>query len=234
MQIYEKNPELGGTWYENRYPGCACDVPSHNYAFSFEPKNDFTSALASWSEIRTYFNDFATKYDLRKHIKIRHQVTEALWDESEGKWHLTATDLENGRIVRDWCHILIHATGYLNKLAWPKAPGLELFKGPKLHSAAWDDSIPFKDKDVLLIGSGGSSIQILPAIQPLVKSVKVFIRTPRWTLPSASGKTGQFSDEEMVTFRNDPNAVLSLRLENERTLNSFFSKLILTIPSGSN
>ena len=161
-------------------------------------------------------------------------MTEALWDEIEGKWHLTATDSKTGKVIHDWCHILIHATGYLNKIAWPKAPGLELFKGPKLHSAAWDDSIPFKDKDVLLIGSGGSSIQILPAIQPLVKSVKVFIRTPRWTLPSASGKTGQFSDEEMVTFRNDPNAVLSLRLENERTLNSFFSKLILTIPSGSN
>ncbi|KAI9793412.1 MAG: hypothetical protein M1816_000304 [Peltula sp. TS41687] len=223
LTIYEKNPELGGTWYENKYPGCACDVPSHNYTFSFEPKNNFTSVLASWSEIKGYFNDFATKYDLRNHIKTSHLVSQTSWDQTEGKWNVTAIDSTTGETIHDWCHILVHATGYLNKLAWPKAPGLEIFKGPKLHSAAWDDSVPLEGKNILLIGSGGSAIQILPAVQPLVKSAKVFMRTPRWTLPSASGKSGKFSDGEMEKFRTDPDAVLNLRLENERTLNSFFT-----------
>lgn len=151
-------------------------------------------------------------------------MTRTSWDEAQGRWNVTATELETGEEVSDWCHILVHATGYLNKLAWPKAPGLGKFQGPKLHSAAWDDSIDLKGKDIILIGSGGSAIQILPAIQPIIKRAKVFIRTPRWTLPSASGKSGKFSEEEMDKFRSDPDAVLQLRLENERTLNSFFSK----------
>lgn len=126
--------------------------------------------------------------------------------------------------VDDWCHILVHATGYLNKPAWPSVPGTETFRGPKLHSAEWDESISLEGKNVLLIGSGAPSAQILPAIQPIVKTAKVFVRTPRWTLPSVNSKKGKFSLEEMERFVNEPETVLNLRLENERTLNSFFSK----------
>ena len=224
-QIYDKNPKVGGTWYENRYPGCACDVPSHNYTYSFEPKADFTSVLASSSEIQSYFEDFATKYDLRKHIHTSHLVTETSWDQVKGQWHVTVTNLQSGQVVYDWCHILVHATGYLNKPAWPNVPGLESFKGPKLHSADWDESVSLDNKDVILIGSGASSVQILPAIRPVIKSAKVFVRTPRWTLPSPSNKKGdKFSPEDMERFISDPEAVLNLRLANERTLNSFFSR----------
>ncbi|RKL50882.1 hypothetical protein BFJ72_g335 [Fusarium proliferatum] len=224
LTIYEKNPEVGGTWYENTYPGCACDVPSHNYTYSFEPKADFSSVLASSDEIQEYFEGFAVKYDLLKHIKTEQQVVEASWDQPKGQWNVKVTDLKSETAAEDWCHILIHATGYLNKPAWPSVPGLEKFKGPKLHSAKWDNNVSLDGKDILLIGSGASSVQILPTIQPRVKSAKVFVRTPRWTLPSVNSKKGKFSPEEIEKFVSDPESVMKLRLENERTLNSFFSK----------
>ncbi|RKL02209.1 putative sterigmatocystin biosynthesis monooxygenase stcW [Fusarium oxysporum] len=223
LTIYEKNPEVGGTWYENTYPGCACDVPSHNYTYSFEPKADFSSVLASSDEIKEYFEGFAVKYDLLKHIKTEHQVIETFWDQPKGQWNVKATDMKSDTTTEDWCHILIHATGYLNKPAWPSVPGLEKFKGPKLHSAKWDNSVSLDGKDILLIGSGASSVQILPAIQPHIKSAKVFVRTPRWTLPSVNSKKGKFSPEEIERFISDPDSVMKLRLENERTLNSFFT-----------
>lgn len=223
LTIYEKNPKLGGTWFENVYPGCACDVPSHNYTYSFEPKADFSSVLASSQEIQDYFEGFAAKYELPKNIRTLHRVTETSWDPLKGQWHITVTDLQSGKTVDDWCHILVHATGYLNKPAWPSVPGTESFRGPKLHSAEWDESVSLEGKNVLLIGSGASSAQILPAIQPIVKTAKVFVRTPRWTLPSVNSKKGKFSPEEMERFVNEPDAVFNLRLENERTLNSFFT-----------
>jgi cation diffusion facilitator CzcD-associated flavoprotein CzcO len=200
-------------------------VPSHNYTYSFEPKHDFSAVLASSREIQGYLETFATKYDLRQHIRTSSRVTETSWDQREGQWNITVADLKTGEVVHDWCHILVHATGYLNKPAWPSAPGLESFRGPKLHSAEWDDSVELEGKDVILVGSGASSVQILPAIRPIVKSAKVFVRTPRWTLPSPSTKKGaEFSPEDLERFATDPEAVMNLRLENERTLNSFFSK----------
>lgn len=219
-------------------------MPSHNYTYSFEPKADFSSVYASSKEIADYLEGFATKYDLWKHIRTSHRVTEASWDPARGQWDVTAivtmTDQAGGAettvTVRDSCHILVHATGYLNKPAWPSVPGLERFRGAKLHSAAWDESVSLAGKRVLLVGSGASSVQILPAIQPVAESVTVFIRTPRWTLPSPSssngGRGGKFSPEDLERFANDPDAVLNLRLENERTLNSFFSERS-SFPAGS-
>ncbi|KAF5661752.1 monooxygenase [Fusarium heterosporum] len=223
LTIYEKNPQVGGTWFENTYPGCACDVPSHNYTYSFEPKADYSSVLASSSEIKEYFEGFAVKYDLLKDVRTQHQVIETFWDQDEGQWNLTVADLRTQTRVNDWCHILIHATGYLNKPAWPAVPGIERFRGPKLHSAKWDDSVTLDGKNILLVGSGASSVQILPAIQPRAKSVKVFVRTPRWTLPSVSSKKGKFLPEEIERFINNPQLVTDIRLTNERTLNSFFT-----------
>lgn len=224
MQIYEKNEGVGGTWFENTYPGCACDVPAHNYTYSFEPKADFEGVLASFDEIRDYLETFAGKHDLLRHIRTSHQVLETSWDQLKGQWTVSCTDLRSGETVQDWCHLLVHATGYLNKPKWPDAPGIEMFRGPKIHSAQWDDNVSLEGKNVLLVGSGGSSAQILPAIQPIVNAVKVFVRTPRWSLPSVSSKKGKFTPEERQRFINDPDAVLNLRLENERTLNSFFSE----------
>ncbi|PWY77304.1 monooxygenase [Aspergillus sclerotioniger CBS 115572] len=223
LTIYEKNPEIAGTWYENRYPGCACDVPSHNYVYSFEPKSDWSSVYASSSEIRGYFNDFVDKYGLRKHILTSHMVTEARWFEESGRWEVTVTDLTTDQTVHNWCHILVHATGYLNKPSWPELPGLADFKGIKLHSAMYDESVSLEGKNVLLIGAGSSAVQILPAIQPIVNRVKIFIRSPTWLLPDISTEAGKFSQDQIERFVNNPESVMELRQDNERTMNSIFT-----------
>ncbi|KAI1342701.1 FAD/NAD(P)-binding domain-containing protein [Xylariaceae sp. FL0016] len=223
LKIYEKNPSVGGTWYENRYPGCACDVPSHNYVYSFEPKADFSSVYASSSEIQGYFEGFANKYDLGKHIALSHAVEKTTWIEDEGKWQVETRNLVTGELIQDWCHILVHACGYLNKPTWPELPGLDSYQGVKMHSADYDPSISLEGKNVLLVGAGSSAVQILPTIQPIVKNVTIFVRSPTWVLPDISTEAGQFSAEEIERFVNEPETVLKLRQDNERTMNSIFS-----------
>ncbi|KAI1106978.1 monooxygenase [Jackrogersella minutella] len=223
LTIYDKNPEIGGTWYENRYPGCACDVPSHNYTYSFEPKLDFSSVYSGSKEIKSYFQGFIAKYGLQESIKTSHLITETQWDEEEGKWKVGVKDLSTGKVINDWCHILIHATGYLNKPAWPGIPGIENYKGIKLHSADYDESVSLEGKRVLLVGASSSAVQILPAIQPIVKRAKIFIRSPVWVLPDISSESGKFSPQQLQGFINNPQSVLEMRQNNERTMNSIFT-----------
>ena len=214
---------MGGTWFENRYPGCACDVPSHNYVFSFEPKPDFSSVYAGSKEICGYFQAFVDKYQLQKYLQLSHRIECAEWSEPEGIWNIKARNTQSGELIHDWCHILVQGTGYLNKPAWPTLPSLDLYTGTKLHSANYDESVSLKDKEVLLIGGSSSAVQILPAIQPIAKSVKIFIRSPVWVLPDISSEAAAFSPEQIEAFLKEPNLVLELRQANERTMNSIFS-----------
>ena len=152
VQLYEKNHDLGGTWLENRYPGCACDCPAQTYTWSFEPKTDWSRTFATSPEIHQYFSDFADKYDLKRHIVFGSSVSAATWDGLAGKWSVQIT--ANGRIIQDNCDVLINAGGILNNWRWPAIPGLHDFKGPKLHSADWDQSLDLTNKRVGLIGNG--------------------------------------------------------------------------------
>ncbi|KAI0457407.1 FAD/NAD(P)-binding domain-containing protein [Xylaria acuta] len=223
LKVYEKNPEVGGTWYENRYPGCACDVPSHNYTYSFEPKLDYSSVYAESREIKGYFEDFALKYSLFQYIQTSHVVRKAVWLEDEGEWQIEVEDLSTEKVSYDKCHILIHATGYLNNPSWPSIANFDGFSGIKLHSACWDENVSLQDKEVLIIGSGSSAVQILPTIQPIVKRAKIVIRSPTWLLPDISSESRQFTEDEIESFRCDPGLVAELRKNNERTMNSIFS-----------
>lgn len=152
-------------------------------------------------------------------------MNETRWDGEKGEWEVKVEDLSTGKVIHDWCHILIHATGYLNKPAWPKIPGIEKYKGIKLHSADYDESVSLEGKNVILVGGGSSAVQILPAIQSVVKRAKIFIRSPVWVLPDISSESGKYSSEQIQKFVNDPKSVLQLRQNNERTMNSIFSKL---------
>lgn len=142
-------------------------------------------------------------------------------------WKVEATNLATGQAVRSSCHILVHATGYLNNPAWPNIPGLDAYTGSKLHSADYDDSVSLHGKDVLLIGGGSSAVQILPTIQPIAKSVKIFIRSPVWVLPDISNEAGQYSQEEIDNFVSNAESVQALRQNNERTMNSIFSRSLV-------
>ncbi|KAI9812936.1 MAG: hypothetical protein M1827_004454 [Pycnora praestabilis] len=226
LTVYEKNEEVSGTWWENKYPGCACDVPAHNYTWSFEPKVDFTGVYATAPELFKYFNDFGHKYNLYQYMKTKHQVVGAKWDDSIGAWNVQVQDLRTGNIINDQCDILINAGGILNAWRWPAIPGLKDFKGKLLHSAAWDHSVDLTGKNVGLIGNGSSGIQILPAIQPKVAKLTTFIREPTWVSPIQGLDQHVYSQEELMDFATKPGALTEYRKMNETSLNGIFSMFL--------
>ncbi|KAJ0413944.1 hypothetical protein BJY00DRAFT_305957 [Aspergillus carlsbadensis] len=206
LTIYEKNREIAGTWFENRYPGCACDVPSHNYTWSFEPKPDWSGTYASSAEIFGYFDTFAQKYGLRQYCRVNHQVVHAAWsvDTAQnphgGGYDVRVRDLQSGHEFVDTCDILINAGGVLISWRWPAIPGIERFKGALVHTADWDDGIVLEGRHVGLIGNGSSAIQVLPAILPQVRKVTIFIREPTWVSPVKGLEQHTFTAEEKRAF----------------------------------
>ncbi|KAM0335538.1 hypothetical protein ACHAQA_000586 [Verticillium albo-atrum] len=222
LAVYEKNEAVSGTWWENKYPGCACDVPSHNYTWSFEPKLDWSAVYPPAKEIFEYFEGFARKYALYQYVKLQHQVVESQWNHKEGGYNVKVKDLATGAIVEDHCDILINAGGILNNWKWPAIPGLEKYKGVLLHTANWDDSVSLEGKHVGLIGNGSSGIQVLPAIRDQCKKVTTFIREPTWVSPVQGLEQHQFSEEEKREFVENPASLLEYRKNVESGLNGQF------------
>lgn len=132
----------------------ACDVPAHNYTWSFEPKHDWSRVYAPAEEIFEYFEGFKNKYDLGKYCKPRHQVIRATWDDVEGFWEVEVRNLLTQEVFHDRAHILINASGILNNWRWPEIPGLSDFRGQLLHSADWDKKVNLSNKVVGLVGNG--------------------------------------------------------------------------------
>ncbi|KAL5340907.1 hypothetical protein BJX70DRAFT_359905 [Aspergillus crustosus] len=226
LVIYEKNPEIAGTWFENRYPGCACDVPSHNYTWSFEPKTDWSGTYAGSKEIFDYFDTFADKYGLRQYCRTRHQVVGAEWNaktDQGGGYDVRVQDLESGKEWVDSCDILINAGGILNSWRWPAIPGIEKYKGKLVHTANWDEGIILHGRNVGLIGNGSSGIQVLPAILPEVKKVTTFIREPTWVSPVKGMEQHIFSPEEKQAFASDSAHLTEYRKDIERGMNGQFA-----------
>ncbi|OCK83368.1 FAD/NAD(P)-binding domain-containing protein [Lepidopterella palustris CBS 459.81] len=223
VTIYEKNKEPSGTWYENRYPGCACDVPSHCYTWSFEPKTDWSATYATSKEIHEYFCDFMYKYGLDKYIKLQHAVSGAVWNPTTAHWDVVIDDLATGQKIHNSAHVLINATGILNAWRYPPIPGINDYKGALVHSAAWDPNLVLEGKTVGLIGNGSSGIQILPAIKDQVKDLVTFIREPTWIAPPIGQGYKVYSDEERAKFASDPKFHLEMRREIEKGMNSSFA-----------
>ncbi|KAL2836227.1 putative dimethylaniline monooxygenase [Aspergillus pseudodeflectus] len=238
IQCYEKNPEVGGTWYENRYPGCACDIPSVNYQFSWHPKPDWSRYYAGSEEILEYFKDVVRTHDLGKFVKLSHSVVGAWWDEHRGKWRVRVQPGEEGtEAFEDEGDVLINATGVLNNWKWPQVPGVEKFE-KKLHSASWDTSIELEDKVVGVIGNGSSAVQIIPAILPKVKQLKAFMRSPTWITAGfaqkyagENGANFDYSEEQKQKFRDDPAEYLHYRKMVEEELNQRFKFIINGTPA---
>ncbi|KAI0444838.1 hypothetical protein F4803DRAFT_510002 [Xylaria telfairii] len=219
LVIYEKNPSVSGTWYENRYPGCACDVPSHTYTWSFEPKPDWSSVYASSKEIYEYFEGFAKKYNLHQYIRFQHQVVGAYWNNDMGEYNINIKDTANDLMAADHCDILINAGGVLNNWRWPNIPGLSDYKGTLLHTANWDETVQLEGKHVGLIGNGSSAIQVLPAIREKCSKVTTFIRSPTWVSPHGGLEQHLFSEEQKSAFANEPGTLLEYRAKIEAGLN---------------
>jgi cation diffusion facilitator CzcD-associated flavoprotein CzcO len=166
LTLYEKNDAEGGTWYENTYPGCACDIPAHIYTYSFAPNPDWTTWFAYAPEILDYFKKFSDEHCLHRYVQLNSHVESATWLPDKGIYKLLIRDTKTGDFREDWSHVVVNATGNLNKWKWPDVQGLHDFLGPKMHSAAWDGSIDMKGKIVAIIGTGSTAIQIVPQLQP--------------------------------------------------------------------
>ena len=175
--VLERDDEVGGTWNANTYPGCACDIPSHLYSFSFAPNPDWSQTYSPQPEIRDYLQGCADRFGIRPHVRLRTTVTNAVWSEDEGRWEI---ETDGGDIS---ARVLISAMGPLTEPSVPDIPGLDDFEGETWHSARWNHDFDLEGKRVASIGTGASAIQYVPQIQPAVEKLHVFQRTAPWIAP---------------------------------------------------
>ena len=182
--IYEKNADVGGTWYENQYPGCRVDNPNHNYSYSFAQKHDWPYHFSTQPVLHQYFRDIADVFDLRKHIQFEHEVVSATWDEDSRSWTVVVQD-PNGTQQTVTANAVISAVGQLNRPSYPTTiEGFGDFEGPAFHSARWRHDVDLTGKRVAVIGTGASAMQLIPEIAPQVGELLVFQRTPAWMGPT--------------------------------------------------
>lgn len=175
--VLERASTVGGTWRDNDYPGCCCDIPSHVYSFSFELNPFWTRGFASQAEIQAYLERTTDKYGVRPHIRFGHDVLGARWDDDAKRWEIETT---GGSLT---ARFLVSAAGPLSDPTIPDLPGLERFAGTVFHSARWDHGHDLTGERVAVIGTGASSIQFVPAIQPRVGMLHLFQRTAPWVVP---------------------------------------------------
>jgi cation diffusion facilitator CzcD-associated flavoprotein CzcO len=175
--VLERAGSVGGTWRDNSYPGCACDVPSHLYSFSFAPNPDWPRTFSGQEHIRAYLEHVTDVFRLRPHIRFNSEVRMMTWDDDKLRWEI---ETSGGKLSAD---IVVSATGPLSDPKVPEIPGLDSFPGEVFHSARWDHDYDLRGKRVAMVGTGASAIQIVPAIQPQVGRLTLFQRTPPWVMP---------------------------------------------------
>ncbi|HET9918602.1 MAG TPA: NAD(P)/FAD-dependent oxidoreductase [Ktedonobacteraceae bacterium] len=175
--VLEKSMDIGGTWRDNTYPGCACDIPSHLYSFSFALNPYWSRAYSSQREIWNYLRRCAKRFGILPHIQWNSELQQAGWNESDQCWHITTSQ---GQLTAD---ILILGNGPLSEPSLPSIPGIEGFEGVLFHSAQWRHDYDLTGKRVAVIGTGASAVQFVPHIQPQVDHLSLFLRTPPWILP---------------------------------------------------
>ncbi len=175
--VLEKAENIGGTWRDNTYPGCACDVPSHLYSFSFALNPNWTRTYSSQREIWDYLRYCANKFDILPHIQWNTELQRADWNEDEQCWHITTSQ---GQLRAD---LLILGNGPLSEPSLPAIKGIENFKGTLFHSATWRHDYDLTGKRVGVIGTGASTIQFVPRIQPQIAHLSLFQRTSPWIMP---------------------------------------------------
>jgi cation diffusion facilitator CzcD-associated flavoprotein CzcO len=210
--IYESSLGIGGTWWDNTYPGAEVDVGSHLYCFSFKP-HDWTRTHARQAELQKYLEETVDEHGLRPHLRLGVTVRSAEWDDARHVWRVELDDgaagpqcdpVDRERPSRrprgttvDECHVLISGVGFLNVPRDPSWPGLESFRGPKFHTARWEHHHDLTARTVAVVGTGSSATQIVPAIQPIVEKLYVFQREPGWVLPKGER---DFDDDERASF----------------------------------
>ena len=201
--VIEKGDDIGGTWHENRYPGCACDVPSHLYCFSFDLNPDWNRMYASQEEIWEYLKSCAKRYGILPHVWLKTRLREANWDEAQGLWHVVAGD----GVTID-ARVLVSGIGALHVPSYPELPGVARFAGPTFHSATWNANVQLEGKNVAVMGTGASAIQFVPQIAPRAGKLYLFQRTPAWIVPKPDFS---ISEKWKKRFRRTPGLMWAFR-----------------------
>jgi len=213
--ILEKAAGIGGTWWHNRYPGAECDVPSHLYSFSFEPKKDWSRPYARQPEILEYMRHCVAKYELLPYIQLDKEVDAARWDDGNSTWKLSLND---GTAVES--DILISGVGMFTELNYPDIAGVDEFQGTMFHTGAWKDGHDLTGERVAVIGSAASAVQMIPEIVDAVEHLSVYQRRPQWVLPK---EDDAFSQEQLAEFIENDVAVPSRRAKIREGLEGFIT-----------
>ena len=200
--VLERAEDVGGTWQANTYPGCACDIPSHLYSFSFAPNPDWANTYSRQPEIAAYLRGVAAEHGVRERVRTSCEVTGAHWDADAARWTVESTH----GVIR--ARVLVSAAGPLAEPRLPDVPGLDRFAGRVFHSARWDHGYDLTGKRVAVVGTGASAIQFVPEIAPLVERLYVLQRTPPWVIPHSARP---ITPRERRLFRAVPPAQKLLR-----------------------
>ena len=221
--IIEKNHEIGGTWWENLYPGCGVDTPSHLYSFSFEPNGAWSRFFAKRPEVHEYLARIVDKYEIREHIRFGQEVERADFDAKSSTWTLGVVDGEGNRASYA-APVLATGVGMVNRASIPDVPGADTFAGPIMHTAEWDPEVEYAGKKVAVIGTGASAMQLVPSIAGVAEKVMIFQRSKQWAMPLYTRwyrlrSVWNFSDRLHSSLRIDPDwekPELSINEQNER------------------
>ncbi|KAJ6538629.1 cyclohexanone monooxygenase [Mycena vulgaris] len=231
---YEKNSDVSGTWFENRYPGARCDVPSVSYQFSWAPSSEWTEYYSCAKEIHDYMKSTAENFGLMEQVKLQHEVTSARWNAQTNKWHVKIKS-PCGPTISDTADFLVNATGFLNAWKWPKINGLDSYQGKLVHTARYPQDLKLDGLDVAIVGAGSTAVQVIPTITPTVKSLTAFIRSSIWITPGFAAKYAgpnganfAYSEEQRKEVLEEEEKSLNYRKAVETEINVRFKFAIKT------
>jgi cation diffusion facilitator CzcD-associated flavoprotein CzcO len=203
LRIFEKAAKVGGTWRDNTYPGCCCDIQVALYQFSFAPSLSWSHLFPRHDEVQRYTEELTDNFGLRSHLQVNEETRSAVWDDQRAVWKITTN---SGKTYET--NAVVAALGQLNRPLLPAIEGRDSFAGPAFHSARWDHSIKLAGKRVAIIGSAASAVQIIPEIAKEVQHLTVFQRTPNWVIPRLDRP---ITDEEKALVMTAPHVAMMNR-----------------------
>jgi cation diffusion facilitator CzcD-associated flavoprotein CzcO len=228
LVILEKMDRVGGTWAQNTYPGCSCDVPVALYQYSFAPAIHWTNTYPSASEVQAYAEQLVASFGLGANLKLGTESTSAIWNEAASMWTITTRD---GQVFM--AGAIISALGQLNRPMTPQFEGQAEFKGATMHSAAWDHSIDLMGKRVGVIGAAASAVQLIPEVAKVAGHLTVFQRTPNYVGPRIDRP---IRASEVAMLMSDPAAAIDIGARTRQltfdTADTFFWKAFSWTPEG--
>lgn len=202
IAVFEKETSVGGTWRDNRYPGCACDVPGALYQFSFAPNPKWSHFYPRAHQMAEYTEDLCDWFQLRPHLRLGEEAVSAVWDAAKASWTVTT---RAGKTYE--ADVIVPALGQLNRPSWPDIPGRDSFKGVSMHSARWDPGLDLAGKRVACIGAAASAVQLIPEVAKEAAHLFVFQRTPNWCVPRSDS---EITPEDKALMMTDLPAAMRL------------------------